>query len=367
MNVLVVFTYDYSIRTWSESGTFLKEIEIYKLLAEKGINFTFLTYSESEPNFDILENNNIKVISIYEKIKKSKYKKINYFKSFLIPFRLKKDLDNIDLIKQNQLLGSWVAIILKYILKKPLLIRTGYDMYEFSLKEDKSFLIKFLYKFLTKISLKHSDMYTVSSKSDINFLRSNFNIENKTIEIRPNWVKEINYQKLEKRYENKIISIGRLENQKNFEFLISSFANTEYEIDIVGEGNLLENLKKFAFEKQTKVNFLGKLENNEVLNLLTKYRYYISTSKFEGNPKSTLEALSAGCIVFLSDIPNHSELIKHKSSGFIFSTSEDLYQIFKESLKKDLDKISKNAMKSVIRNNSIEKISNQEFIDYKSL
>ena len=70
MNVLVVFTYDYSIRTWSESGTFLKEIEIYKLLAEKGINFTFLTYSESEPNFDILENNNIKVISIYEKIKK---------------------------------------------------------------------------------------------------------------------------------------------------------------------------------------------------------------------------------------------------------------------------------------------------------
>ena len=210
-------------------------------------------------------------------------------------------------------------------------------------------------------------MYTVSSKSDINFLRSKFNIENKTIEIRPNWVKEINYQKLEKRYENKIISIGRLENQKNFEFLISSFANTEYEIDIVGEGNLLENLKKFAFEKQTKVNFLGKLENNEVLNLLTKYRYYISTSKFEGNPKSTLEALSAGCIVFLSDIPNHSELIKHKSSGFIFSTSEDLYQIFKESLKKDLDKISKNAMKSVIRNNSIEKISNQEFIDYKSL
>ena len=41
MNVLVVFTYDYSINTWIESGTFNKEIENYKLMSNKGLRFTF--------------------------------------------------------------------------------------------------------------------------------------------------------------------------------------------------------------------------------------------------------------------------------------------------------------------------------------
>ena len=41
-------------------------------------------------------------------------------------------LHNVDLIKTNQLNGSWVGIILKFMLKKPLIIRTGYNLYEFS-------------------------------------------------------------------------------------------------------------------------------------------------------------------------------------------------------------------------------------------
>ena len=33
--------------------------------------------------------------------------------------------------------------------------------------------------------------------------------------------------------------------------------------------------------------------------------------------------MAAACIVFVSDIPNHTELIKNKKNGFTFSLNED--------------------------------------------
>ena len=52
----------------------------------------------------------------------------------------------------------------KVITKKPLITRTGYDAYEFSIKNKEGFL-KFISKllFLTKYTLKYSNIYTVTS------------------------------------------------------------------------------------------------------------------------------------------------------------------------------------------------------------
>jgi len=369
MNVLVVFTYNYSLKTWAESGTLLKELETYKRLSAKGINFTFLTFEKSEENIDDLIDCNLKVIPIYSKLKKSKFKLINYLKSFFIPFYFKSQLHHIDVIKQNQLNGSWISIILKYILKKPLFIRTGYDMYEFSIKENKNLIIKTLYRLLTILSIRFSDLYTISSKSDLKFLESKFNISKSNIKVRPNWVNSIDYKKLATREEKKILFVGRLEKQKNIDFIVKSFSNTEYQIDIVGDGSLRKSIEKLSESKNTKLNFLGQIENEKLIDIYTKYKFYISSSLFEGNPKSTLEALSAGCIVFASDIPNHREIIKNTVNGFLFSLSTtDFISIFNSAIDNhDLDKVSYNAIKRVLENNSIDDLVNLESQDLKEL
>lgn len=368
MNVLVVFTYNYSINTWVESGTFNKEIETYKLLSDEGLRFTFLTFSEIEPKLDALDDLNIKVVPIYQKINRNKSKLLNYIKSFLIPLYFKNEFKNIDLIKQNQLNGAWVSIIFKFLLKKPLFIRTGYDMYEFSIKENKKPFVKFLYKSLTYISLKFCDLYTVSSNSDLRFLEEKFKIKNTNLKIRPNWVKENITNDISSRDKNKIVCIGRLEKQKNFDFIISAFANSDFEINLIGVGSLEKNLKDKAKKVNTKVNFLGKLTNEEILNLLSNSKFYISPSLYEGNPKSTLEAMAAGCIVFVSDIPNHTELIKNKKNGFTFSLNEENFiNFFENEIKKnDLTMISNNA-KEISYTNSIQKLSKLEYQDILNL
>ena len=368
MNVLVVFTYIYSLKTWIESGTLVKELETYKILEKKDLNFTFLTFEKFVPEIEYLNSFNIKVIPIYEKIKLSKYKSINYFKSFYIPFVYKEQLKDIDVIKQNQLLGSWISILLKFLLKKPLFIRTGYDMYEFSIKENKNFWTKYLYKTLTLVSLYFSNTYTVSSRSDKRFLQRKFGKLSAKVVIRPNWVKDVDNKSLERRHKNKIICVGRLENQKNFEFIISAFSNSKYEIDIIGDGSLGPFLKKLALEKNTKVNFMGQLDNDLIMELMGKYKYYITASKFEGNPKSTLEALSSGCIVFASDIENHKELIENKVNGFLFCTeNNDLLEVFKFHIdNNNLYEVSNNA-KKIYESNSLQVIAEKELTDIESL
>tara|TARA_B100000902_G_scaffold59643_1_gene66758 strand:+ start:39967 stop:41085 length:1119 start_codon:yes stop_codon:yes gene_type:complete len=370
MKILVVFTYNYSLLTWKDSGTLNKELKTYKLLIEKNnIDYTFLTFDDPKKVKDIFSNTDISVISVFEKIKKSKYKKINYFKSFLIPFYFKNELKDIDIIKQNQLMGSWISLMLKFLLKKPLIIRTGYDMYEFSKKENKKKLIQVLYKYLTYFSLLFSDLYLVSSKCDFNFLKKEFKFNISKLLIRPNWVTKTEYVELKNRIENRIVCIGRLVNQKNFSFIISAFSHSNYVIDIIGDGELKKDLQILAKNSNTKINFLGNLENEEILNILPTYKFYITSSIYEGNPKSTLEAMSAGCIVVASNIDNHAEIINNEKNGFLFSFEEKEFISFFKKInnRKDLDEISIAARESVLYKNSLEKLSNLEYEDYLKL
>ena len=70
MNVLVVFTFNYSLETWKNSGTLNREVSIYKKLHEKNnVNFVFLTYGDASDQKIDLTSFGIKVIPIYAYIK----------------------------------------------------------------------------------------------------------------------------------------------------------------------------------------------------------------------------------------------------------------------------------------------------------
>ena len=368
VKVAVVFTFGYSLDTWNSSGTLEKELKPYLLLNKLyNIEFTFITFGDKTDRHINTGTSNINVIPVYEMINKSKYKFVNYMKSFFVPFMVKSQLSDINIIKQNQLLGSWVSIILQRLLRKPLIVRTGYDMYEFSILENKKWHIKKLYKLLTYMSLKSSDLYTVSSKCDKDFLQKNFNGGN--ILIRPNWVNKYPSVKFNSRARKKIITVGRLENQKNFKSLIESFQSSTFEIDIIGDGSQKNLLQSIASEYNVKVNFLSNIQNDEIIALLKKYKYFISTSLFEGNPKSMLEALSVGCIVFASNIKNHREIIKNGVNGFLFELdNNNLRKVFEENHEHDLiEEISHNAQKIINKSNSIDKLVETENSDFLSL
>tara|TARA_Y100000992_G_C21237729_1_gene479055 strand:- start:499 stop:1293 length:795 start_codon:yes stop_codon:yes gene_type:complete len=261
----------------------------------------------------------------------------------------------------------WSSIILKLLTKKPLIVRTGYDVLTFTKMEKKSFIKIFVYKLITRTAIKYSNIYTVTSEIDKYFLENTFG-PSKRIELRPNWI--ILEDERKKTEMNKLISIGRLEKQKNYPFLIDLFSESNIEIDVYGLGNEKKSLVEYSKLKNTKINFLGRVENKILLSKLQKHKFYITTSSFEGNPKTVLEAMSRGCVVFASKIPSHEEIINHLEDGFLFdfnekSTLDNIKEVMgnKELVKK----ISINARLRVANKNNINNLLKQEMNDYQSI
>tara|TARA_A100001035_G_C27743512_1_gene482818 strand:- start:302 stop:1426 length:1125 start_codon:yes stop_codon:yes gene_type:complete len=324
MKIVSVFlTYDYSLETWEKNGTLNRELKIFKEIAKsENIKFKFISYDKgfvlNSPDLQQY----IEIISIYKNLKYFNNKYLRFIYSFFIPFKIKEEVEKSDLIFQNQLDGSWVSMITKKLTKKPLMIRTGYDAYQFSINENKNKLFIYFYRALTKLSLKYSDLYTVTSLSDKNFLENSF--KNVKVKITRNWTGLTKENTENKRYSNKILCVGRLVEQKNYIFLINSLSKYEksISIDIVGEGPEKNKIKNLSKDKNVEVNFLGKINHDNLSEIYQKYKLYAIPSNFEGNPKTLLEAMGNGCIVLASNIENHSEIIDNSINGFLFDLTE---------------------------------------------
>ena len=267
------FTWDYSLTTWHESGTITRELKFLKSIEKyKDATFSFITYGDSSDIKLANEHNLHEVHPVYSTSKYFKNKLFRILLSFLIPFRIRNKIKNIDIVFQNQLLGCWIPILIKKIYKKPLIIRTGYDMLDFSQKERKSSLIIFLYKILTNFAVKNCDYFTVTSRNDLNRFKINYPKYEQKFLLRPNWVNLGQLNEFSSRYSNKVLAVGRLVYQKIFSFLISEFKNSKnnLEIDVVGNGPDKEKLLAQAKKHNVSINFLGNLNNNELLKTLSR-------------------------------------------------------------------------------------------------
>ena len=82
-----------------------------------------------------------------------------------------------------------------------------------------------------------------------------------------------------------IIKSDRGKRQLNQEIIkiIKELKNTKgtLVLDIVGEGSLLESLQKLADENSVEVNFLGVVNNENLMSMYQQYKFYISTSEFD--------------------------------------------------------------------------------------
>ena len=370
MNVILFFTYGVSLKDWESSGLLSREIKHYEALSKKyNINFTFLTYGDKEDYKYEDCFPNLEIIPLYSLMKNSKSKLINLIKSFYVPILIKRKFHKkYEIIKTNQLNGSWVAIIYKFITKTPLIVRTGYDLYSFAKYEKKKFIKRFFYYFLTFSALNFSNLYFVTSKIDSNFLKKNFIFKKNKLIIIPNWV-DVKSIEPSKKEENKVLAIGRLEKQKNFEIIISSLKNTEFILDLYGEGSLRSELEEVS-KNSDNINFLGTTPHEELMNQYEKYKFYISLSSHEGNPKTTLEAMGSGCVSIVSNIPNNKEIITNFETGVLIDPKIDnLIEVLRNLYgKKELtNKITKNGINYIKNNNSIDKIISKEFDEYKKL
>jgi glycosyltransferase involved in cell wall biosynthesis len=369
MHILIFFTYDYSLKMWKDEKILERELIYYNSVLDKNkdFKFTFVTYGDENDLIFVNQLDRIEVIPAYTLINRSPNKLIRYIKSFLIPFYVNKKIQNVDIIKQFQLLGSWISIIYKFLVKKPLIIRTGYDMYKFSIQDGKSIVKQFFYRSLTYISLIFSDFYTVTSKSDKDFLNNKFKVNNSRVVIRPNWVEVVKTPSIFNRPLNKILAIGRIEKQKNFQELLLAFENSNYKIDLYGEGTLRQQLSELSEKRSINVSFKGKIQFKDLQKIYSNYCFFVSTSIFEGNPKTILEAQAAGCVVVALREKNTEEIIKNGFNGLLVENFNDIVNTINSLDQETLRKISSNSINYISKTNELGLIVDSDIEDVLNL
>lgn len=96
------------------------------------------------------------------------------------------------------------------------------------------------------------------------------------------------------------------------------------EVWIIGDGSLLNELKKITKERgiENLIIFKGKINNDQLPELMSQCPYYISTPVSEGVSSSLFEAMASGCLPIVTQLPGNKAFIYSGHNGLLVPIAE---------------------------------------------
>jgi len=131
----------------------------------------------------------------------------------------------------------------------------------------------------------------------------------------------------------KLICTRRLELVFDHRTIIRALAllkknGLDFEMTFVGDGSLLDELKQQVIDARLgdSVKFLGRVDNDNLPEVLGRHDVYLSASLWDGASLSLLEAMAMGLFPVVSDIKANSAWLKHEIDGLLHKVgdAEDL-------------------------------------------
>ena len=357
--VIIFLTYNLSLFAWKKAN--ILEREIYPFINRENIDFIFISYGKKNEIQLLANYDNLDFYNIKKFISKNSFfdRFINPIYSLIFDVGLRKKINNANLILTNQMDGALLPALYAFFFNKKLVLRTGYSLSFFALKLKANFIKILLINIYEFVCILLSTKYTVSSNYEFDYIKDKYPFFSKKLLKVPNW---IDTQKFKPEFSNKklsIVSIGRLEEQKNPFDLILISKLTNLPLTIIGDGYLKKYLYDFIESINAPVRILSKISNDNLPKILNDNTFYLSTSLFEGSPKCILEAMSCGLVTIAYEAPGINELFENKSNGILIKNSPYIAKSIIKELILDKDKIqdiSVSARNYIEENNAFIKI-----------
>jgi glycosyltransferase involved in cell wall biosynthesis len=144
------------------------------------------------------------------------------------------------------------------------------------------------------------------------------------------WIKVREEKALANDEPIRLVSTRRLEPLYNVETLLHAAAHLDseahglYHCTVVGDGSQRASLERLAEHNGIgeAVDFTGTISEDEMKAYLKDAIIYVSCSSSDGTSVSLLEAMAAGCIPIVTDLPGNREWIKDGVNGILFPVGD---------------------------------------------
>lgn len=368
MKLALFFTFGISLEKWLDTGLFDREKLLYEELLQRQILSKVLWFTYGAEDNKIAEqlkqagklHNDIEVMQIpaYFSMPCAKF-----LYSLLMPGLMKNFLQNVDVLMTNQMSGSWSAVLAKKIMKKPLIVRTGYTWSRLKDSQGTCGLKKVLIKKAEAFAYKNADFAVVSTQSQAEFIKDRYSVAEGDIFIIPNYI-DINLFKPDssvEKYPDRLLYVGRISKEKNLFNLAAVAAKAGMQLDLYGSGNLTEDLKDYTRQIGAKLAFKGTIANNLLPQIMNRYKFFILPSLHESLPKSLLEAMACGLVCIGTDVTGINEIISDSVNGWLAkdTDSNSIFEAVEKAKNNPPEAISKAAVETIENKYSLEYVVNR--------
>lgn len=365
MKLTLFFTYGVSLQTWAQNGSLHREVALYRQFEAKGVRVAFITYGNSKDMQYQKEVGGIKILYNYLNLPIAIYAR-------LIPLLHFFTLFQTDIIKTNQMKGAEVAMRSAKIFKKKFVARCGYLWSDFAKRANQTedFLKA---KNIEARVFSSADAILLTTKSMQEYVVQNYGISEHKINIIPNYVLTEIFQAQTNRPHDephRILSIGRLTEQKNLLALVNACQGLPVELIMIGEGPLHDRLMAEAKRINVNLKIHKNIPHKQIPSMLSNATLFALVSHYEGHPKALLEAMSCGVPTLVANSPGIREEVTHGKDAWVCGVDPKSIQagirrlLSNQRLRQDL---SKNARTHIVNKYSLPIVAEREYLILRKL
>lgn len=304
-------------------GIFLSSGDSFKNMSKSGqdVRFKYFYLRKFSISFSKIyvfsfENEKVQDLPPNIIVVPNKYSVNRFFYGIIMPFLNFKKVSECDVLRAYHLLGTMPVIIAKLFLGKSYIFNYAYDYVKFAKIEGKLFqiiLIRLInypaILFASKIIATTQEMFSLLPAQKTLFIPNGVDIHS----FKPKKSRQAN-RKL------KLLSVGRLEPQKNYLTLILALKSLTVDLLIVGSGSLKAKLLAFSKKKKVNLIIIDKVENLKLPAIYNQADIFVLPSLVEGPNKVILEAMACGLPVVATNISGIKEVIIDKYNGVLTRT-----------------------------------------------
>lgn len=162
----------------------------------------------------------------------------------------------------------------------------------------------------------------------------------------------------------RILMVARFDEQKNQTMLIDACKDiSEVDLIFLGDGPMMQSVRNYVRQNTPKCKVFFEGFQSKVEDYYLSSDVFVLTSNWEGFPYSTIEAMSFGLPVIVTDVGGAAEPVAHTINGFVVQKdgTEELTSAINYVLRNrsSLSELGRNSLKIFRQNFTVDRMIKQ--------